>query len=63
MDWPMDETSTSSLLLSENLLRVALKSKQYDSPADKTLDFIRNFANSFRIVDGLPLEASSFSLS
>lgn len=59
----MDENSTSSLLLSEKLLRVALKSKRYDSPAAKTVDYIRNFANSFRIVEGLPNDASSFSLS
>lgn len=59
----MDETSTPSLLISENLLRAALKSKRYDSPSFKTIEYIRTFASNFRIIDGLPNEASSFSLS
>ena len=30
------------------------------SPAAKTVDYIRNFASSLRIVEGLPSDASSF---
>ena len=40
----MDQTSTSTSLLSENLIRAAVKSGSYGQPAQKTLDFIRNFA-------------------
>lgn len=40
----MDQTSTSTSLLSENLIRAAVKGGSYGQPAQKTLDFIRNFA-------------------
>ena len=40
----MDQTSTTSSYLSENLIRAAVKSGSYGKPAPKTLDFIRNFA-------------------
>ena len=40
----MDQTSTTSSLLSENLIRAAVKSGSYGQPSQKTLDFIRNFA-------------------
>lgn len=40
----MDQTSTTSSLLSENIIRAAIKSGSYGQPAQKTLDFIRNFA-------------------
>ena len=40
----MDQTSTTSSLLSENIIRAAVKSGSYGQPAQKTLDFIRNFA-------------------
>ena len=40
----MDQTSTTSSLLSENLIRAAVKGGSYGQPATKTLDFIRNFA-------------------
>lgn len=42
----MDQTSTASSYLSENLIRAAVKSASYGEPAQKTLDFIRNFAAS-----------------
>ena len=41
---PMDQTSTTSSYLSENLICAAVKSGSYGQPAPKTLDFIRNFA-------------------
>lgn len=40
----MDQTSTTSSLLPENIIRAAVKSGSYGQPAQKTLDFIRNFA-------------------
>lgn len=40
----MDQTSTTSSYLSENLIRAAVKSGSYGQPAQQTLDFIRNFA-------------------
>lgn len=46
----MDQTSTTSSYLSENLIRAAVKSASYGQPAQKTLDFIRNFAASMCIV-------------
>ena len=41
----MDQTSTtSSLFISENLIRAALKNGSYGKPAQSTLEFVRNFA-------------------
>lgn len=40
----MDQTSTTSSYLSENLIRAAVWNGSYGSPATDTLDFIRNFA-------------------
>lgn len=46
----MDQTFTpASSYISENLIRAALKSGSYGKPAQKTLDFIRNFAAVARI--------------
>ncbi|MCQ2065229.1 MAG: hypothetical protein MJY66_05140 [Bacteroidaceae bacterium] len=59
----MDETFTSSSAISENLLRTALKSGSYGSPADRTLDFIRSFAASLRFIPELSEETSAFSLN
>lgn len=60
---PMDETSTTSSLRSENILRAALKGVSYGKPAEKTLDFIRSFAAGLRFVSELPEEAGTFSLN
>lgn len=57
----MDQTSTSSI--TENLIRTALKSVSYGRPAEKTLEFLRNFAAGIRFVGELPDEASAFSLN
>ena len=46
----MDQTSTTSSYLSENLIRAAVKNGSYGQPAPKTLDFIRNFAAEMCIV-------------
>ena len=46
----MDQTSTTSSYLSENLIRAAVKSGSYGQPAQKTLDFIRNFAAGMSFV-------------
>lgn len=59
----MDENSTSQTLLSEKLVRAALKSGNYGSPKQKSLDFIRNFAQSFRVIEGMPRESGIFSLN
>ena len=40
----MDQTSTTSSYLSENLIRAAVRNGSYGQPAHETLDFIRNFA-------------------
>ena len=40
----MDQTSTASSYLSENLIRAAVRNVSYGEPAPRTLDFIRNFA-------------------
>ncbi len=40
----MDQTSTTSSLLSENFIRAAVRNGSYGQPSQKTLDFIRNFA-------------------
>ena len=40
----MDQTSTTSSYLSENLIRAAVRNASYGEPAQRTLDFIRNFA-------------------
>jgi len=40
----MDQTSTTSSYLSENLIRAAVRNGFYGQPAYETLDFIRNFA-------------------
>ncbi|MGX8689951.1 MAG: hypothetical protein ACSW76_04820 [Bacteroidaceae bacterium] len=45
----MDQTSTTSLYISENLIRAALKRGSYGKPAQKAIDFIRNFAAGARI--------------
>jgi len=58
----MDQTSTSSSI-TENLIRTALKSVSYGKPAEKTLEFIRNFAAGIRFVGELPGEASAYSLN
>ena len=47
---PMDQTSTTSSYLSENLIRAAVRNGFYGQPAPKTLDFIRNFAAEMCIV-------------
>ena len=57
----MDQTSTSAS--TENLIRTALKSVSYGRPAEKTLEFLRNFAAGIRIVGELPGEASAYSLN
>ena len=44
----MDETATSTLFPTEKMLRTALKNERYGTPSDKTIDFIRSFASSFR---------------
>lgn len=59
----MDQTSTSTSSFSENLIRAALKSVSYGKPAEKTLEFLRNFAASIRFVNELPDEASAYSLN
>ena len=59
----MDQTSTSTSSFSENLIRAALKSMSYGKPAEKTLEFIRNFAAGIRFVNELPDEASAYSLN
>lgn len=46
----MDQTSTTSSYLSENLIRVAVKSGSYGQPSQKALDFIRNFAAGMTFV-------------
>lgn len=46
----MDQTSTTSSYLSENLIHAAVKSGSYGQPAQKTLDFIRNFAAGMSFV-------------
>lgn len=40
----MDQTSTTSSYLSENLIRAAVRNGSYGQPKQKTMDFIRNFA-------------------
>jgi hypothetical protein len=59
----MDETSTSSIASTEKMLRTALKNERYGTPSDKTIEFIRSFASSFRFIDGLPEGAASYSLN
>ncbi|HOD68330.1 MAG: hypothetical protein ACOX32_06175 [Bacteroidaceae bacterium] len=59
----MDETSTSSLMISENLIRSALKSFSYGSPAEKTINFILNFATTVRAVDDMPGTSGIYSLN
>ena len=46
----MDQTSTTSSYLSENIIRTAVRTGFYGQPAQKTLDFIRNFAADMSIV-------------
>lgn len=60
----MDETSTHSTgNITENLIRAALKSVTYGSPKEKTLDYLRNFAASIRVVGDLPGESGIFSMN
>lgn len=59
----MDETATSTLFPTEKMLRTALKNERYGTPSDKTIDFIRSFASSFRFIDGMPDGAASYSLN
>lgn len=60
----MDETSTSSTgIITEKLIRTALKNASYGTPSEKTLDYLRNFAASIRIVGGLPGESGIFSMN
>ena len=59
----MDQTSTTSSYLTENVIRTALKSFSYGQPAQKTLDFIRSFAAGLRFVNELSDEASVYSLN
>ena len=59
----MDETVTSTLFPTEKMLRTALKNERYATPSDKTIEFIRSFASSFRFIDGLPEGAASYSLN
>ena len=59
----MDQTSTTSSTISDNLIRTALKSVSYGKPAQKTLDFIRSFASGLRFVNELTDEASVYSLN
>ena len=40
----MDQTSTTSSYLSENLIRAAVRNGSYGRPATDALNFIRNFA-------------------
>ena len=60
----MDDTSTtSSLMISENLIRSALKSFSYGSPGEKAISFILNFANTVRAVEELPGTSGIYSLN
>ena len=59
----MDQTSTTSSFISENLIRTALKSTSYGKPAEKALDYIRSFAAGIRFVSELPDEAAAYSLN
>mgnify|MGYP006052348433 FL=1 len=59
----MDETVTSTLFPTEKMLRTALKNERYGTPSDKTIEFIRSFASSFRFIYGLPEGAASYSLN
>ena len=59
----MDETVTSTLFPTEKMLRTALKNERYGTPSDKTIEFIRSFASSFRFIDGLPEGEASYSLN
>lgn len=58
----MDRTSTLSLL-QRRFVIAALKNRRPVSPSEKTLNLIKDFASSFRIIDGVPSEIQSVSLN
>lgn len=63
----MEENSTSLFTLLEQssgqTLMSALKSVNYGTPSLKCLENIRKFAQTFRVIDGMPAEDSLFSLN
>lgn len=61
-DLPMDRTSTLSIL-HKRIIIDALKNEKVLSPSEKTIDFIRDFARNFKILDGVPPKIQSLSLN
>ncbi|MCQ2110265.1 MAG: hypothetical protein MJY79_02070 [Bacteroidaceae bacterium] len=59
----MDETSTQSIEITSKLLRAAMKGMPMVQPKQKTIDFLKVLAGTFKAVDCMPDEASAFSLN
>ena len=45
----MDDIFTQDSILSENVLKQAVRAEEYPSPSLNSLEFIKNFARNFRI--------------
>lgn len=51
----MDKTSTPDFKLEASLVEQALKKEKFPKPSVSSLEFIRNFARNFRVVNGKEL--------
>lgn len=50
---PMDKTSTTEI--NGSVIKQALKKDKYPKPSATSLEFLKNFARNFRVINGREL--------
>ena len=59
----MDDIFTQDSILSENVLKQAVRAEEYPSPSRNSLEFIKNFARNFRICGNIEGRAQELILN
>ena len=52
---PMDKTSTPKFKIDGSVIKQALKNEKFPKPSVSSLEFLKNFARNFRVINGKEL--------